>query len=210
MGKAPISTDKIEGIYKLRSHGYSIPEIHEILKLPKSTVLRYSKKVEILSEFKERWLSRRNASKIISERQLVIAQNQAKQLVQGFNKKSWALVAASLYWAEGTKKDFSLTNSDPEMIRVFINILRSTFSVKNEDIKVSIRLYEDLVKEEVIKFWSGIVGFDLTNKVQVTILSGRKVGKLKFGMCRVRVRKSGLLLKTIFAINKLVCKQISS
>ena len=38
-----------------------------------------------------------------------------------------ALIAASLYWAEGAKKDFSLTNSDPEMIRVFVMILRKIF-----------------------------------------------------------------------------------
>ena len=210
MGKLPIKNEIVDLIKDLRKRGHSVPEIHRKLKISKSTVSRYVKGVEILPEFKNRWLERRNASKIISERHKTIAETKAQELVPYISKESFVLVAAALYWAEGAKKDFSLTNSDPKLIQVFINVLKNEFDIKSEDLKISIRLYEDLIKDEAIVFWSSVVGYDLKNNVHINILTGKKKGKLKYGMCRVRVKKAGLLLKTIFAINKLVYKQISS
>jgi ATP phosphoribosyltransferase len=205
-----IAVNKIEQLVEHRKKGFSVPELSRMFALPKSTVLRYVKNVEILPEYYQRWLNRRNASQIISERQQVLAKNKASWLVGQINDQSLALIAAALYWAEGAKKDFSLTNSDPEMIRVFVLILKKVFKIKDEEIKISIRLYDDLIIEDAIKFWSGIVGVDLHNNVSINILNGEKKGKLKFGMCRVRVKKAGLLFKTIFAINKQVCDSISS
>lgn len=205
-----IAVNKIEQLVEHRKKGFSVPELSRMFTLPKSTVLRYVKNVEILPEYYQRWLNRRNASQIISERQQVLAKNKASWLVGQINDQSLALIAAALYWAEGAKKDFSLTNSDPEMIRVFVLILKKVFKIKDEEIKISIRLYDDLIIEDAIKFWSGIVGVDLHNNVSINILNGKKKGKLKFGMCRVRVKKAGLLFKTIFAINKQVCDSISS
>ena len=197
-------------ILDLRMHGYSIPEIHRLLGVPKSTALRYANTISILPEYKQRWLDRRNGSKIMSDRRLALAKNRANELVPVISKESLVLIAAALYWAEGAKKDFSLTNSDPELIKVFIRILEKIFDIKKEDLKVSIRLYEDLNINEAINFWSEIIGKDLKGNVSINILNGKKTGKLKYGMCRVRVKKSGLLLKTIFAINKRVCEIISS
>jgi hypothetical protein len=199
-----------EQLAEFRKKGFSVPELSRMFTLPKSTVLRYIKNVEILPEHYQRWLNRRNASKIISERQQVLAKSKASWLIGELNDQSFALIAAALYWAEGAKKDFSLTNSDPEMIRVFVLILKKVFKIKDEEIKISIRLYDDLIIEDAINFWSGIVGVDLHNNVSINILDGKKKGKLKYGMCRVRVKKAGLLFKTIFAINKRVCDSISS
>ena len=42
-----------------------------------------------------------------------------------------------------------------------------------------IRLYDDLIIEDAINFWSGIVGIDLHNHVSINILNGKKKGKLK-------------------------------
>jgi hypothetical protein len=200
----------IEEIIDNRKKGLSVPELSRMFEVSKSTILRHVKGVGILPEYRQRWLDRRNASKIISERQQVLAKNKANWLMGELNDQSLALIASSLYWAEGAKKDFSLTNSDPEMIKVFILILQKVFKVKIEDIKISIRLYDDLIIEDAINFWSGIVGIDLHNHVSINILNGKKKGKLKYGMCRVRVKKAGLLFKTIFAINKRVVEVVSS
>jgi hypothetical protein len=200
----------IEEIIYNRKKGFSVPELSRMFGVSKSTVLRHVKGIDILPEYKQRWLDRRNASQIISERQQVLAKNKAKWLMGELNDQSLALIAAALYWAEGAKKDFSLTNSDPEMIRVFVIILKKIFKIKSEEIKISIRLYDDLIIEDAINFWSGIVGVDLHNNVSINILNGKKKGKLKFGMCRVRVKKAGLLFKTIFAINKRVVEVVSS
>lgn len=111
-------------------------------------------------------------------------------------------MAATLYWAEGAKKDFGLSNTDPALIKVFLYILRSVFGVEEERIVVSLRLYEDLNKRECLAFWSNLTGLKLDNTTSVTVLKGSKNGKLKYGMCRIRVRKGGNLLKEFFSIIK--------
>jgi hypothetical protein len=199
-----LTWDKIKNIQELRKKGFSIPEIAKQEQISKSTVLRRVQGIEILPEHKQRWLGRKNASKIISERSWNSAIEKGRELLPEVFDEHLALIAASLYWAEGAKNDFSFTNSDPNMVKVFVSILRKTFLVKDEDFKISLRLYEDLDKSDCIKFWSAIVGVNLANNVSIHTLNGSKKGKLKYGMCRVRVKKGGLLLKTIFAINKRV------
>ena len=208
MTKLYLQNIKNKAIY-LRKHGNSIPEISRALHISKSTSLRYVKGVLILPKFVDRWLERRNASKIISDRSWNIANKLAANLINNLTSKERRLIACILYWAEGNKKDLSFTNTDPGMIAVFMDILRREFKIKNSEFKISIRIYQDLDREKCIRFWSTITKINLHNNVSINTLEGKKVGKLEFGMCRVRVRKGGLLLKPIFAINKRVVAHIS-
>jgi hypothetical protein len=193
-----------------RKEGYSIPELSRFFNIPKSTVFRFVKGVEVLQNYKQRLEDRRNASKIISERNKNKAWEVAISLLNDKDLRFFAVIISSLYWAEGTKGDFSFFNSDPEMIRVFILLLKKVFFVQDEDLKISLRLYEDLNKDDCLKFWSEITGVNLGIDTTINVLKGSKFGKLKYGMCRVRVKKGGLLLKTIFAINKQVVSLITS
>ena len=195
-----IQASDIVKIQNLRKKGYSIPEISRECHISRSTVLRYIKKVNILPKYQKRWLERRNASKIISKRKWDIAIKESKNLINKITERDQILIASSLYWAEGAKRDFSFSNTDPKMVRVFTSILRNIFGVKNEDFKISLRLYEDLDKNKCIKHWSDVLGFSLRERVSINILKGSKIGKLQFGMCRVRVRKGGFLLKKFSAI----------
>ena len=190
----------IKRIFQLRKRGYSIPEISLILKISRGTASRYARKVQIREKFMERWLKRRNASKIISQRHWNIAREKTKSFIGSFSKRELALVGAALYWGEGAKKDLSLTNSDPRMIRVFIRILQKVFGITRGEMKVTLRLYEDLDKTSCLRFWSDTTGIKLEENTVVHVLKGHKSGKLKYGMCRLRVKKGGLLLKQIFAI----------
>ncbi len=194
-----LSKEEKEKIVELRQAGYSVPEISRLCSVSKATVLRYIKNVAILPQNYERWLARRNASKIISERQWVQARVLATQVLHG-KYRDMALLTASLYWAEGAKKDFSFCNTDPKMIGFFVSALRKAFSVSDDRFTISLRLYEDLSKDDSIKHWSGVTGLDLPDTLSIAWLEGRKKGKLPFGMCIVRVKKPGLLFKTISAI----------
>ncbi len=179
-----------------------MPEISRICKISKSTVSRYVKSVDILPEHYQRWLDRRNASKIISERHWIMAQEKAEQLADSLAREDLAFIAASLYWAEGSKKDFGLSNTDPDLIKLFLYTLRTAFEVQDSDLKISVRIYEDLNKKNCLKFWSRVTGIKLGNDTSVNVLRGKKKGKLSYGMCRVRVKSGGLLLKEIFCIIK--------
>lgn len=181
----------IDQIIQLRKHGHSFPEISAILNIPRSTAFRHSQNILILPKFKKRWMERRNSSKILSERAWFVASQKAVAWIDKLNSKERKLLVCALYWAEGNKKDLSFTNTDSSMIALFLDILRTDFKIKNSDFKISIRIYENLNEEECIKHWSAVTKINLQDNVSINILRGKKIGKLKFGMCRVRVRKGG-------------------
>ena len=118
-----ISDGKIKKILDLREKGYSINEISQKSGVSKTTVFRYAHSVNILPRFKKRWLERRNASKIISDRQWRSALEKSENLIKSLEDRDLILIGLSLYWAEGAKKDFRLSNTDPSMIKTFIYIL---------------------------------------------------------------------------------------
>lgn len=190
------SNKVINNIKTLRSFGKSIPEISRICAVSKTTALRHSKNVNILPQYYQSWLNKRKSSKILSDKNWEIAQNNAKKLIKNISIKDIAIIGAMLYWAEGAKKDFSFCNSDPEMIKLLIYSLKTQFNICHDDIKISIRIYEDLNKNECIKYWSRVVGFNLKDNVSINILKGSKKGKLEYGMCRIRVIKGGSILKS--------------
>ncbi len=85
------------------------------------------------------------------------------------------------------------------MIKCFVNCL-SYIGVLRDKLKISLRLYEDLDKQECLKFWSTMLQVDITSIKVSEILFGNKSGKLKYGMCRIRVAKSAQYFKLIMSI----------
>ena len=189
----------------LRTRGRSIPEISSLCGVSKSTVSRYVKNVKILPRYYQRWHERKNASRIISDRKLADASARASYLIQDLSNRDLIITASLLYWAEGAKRDLSFSNTNPEMIRIFVYIVNNILGVKKEDLRVSLRLYEDLDEKTCLRFWSKITGINLNKKTSINLLYGKKKGKLEYGMCRIRVKKGGDLLKYFFAIVKRIC-----
>ncbi len=89
------------------------------------------------------------------------------------------LFLSALYWAEGSKKDFGLSNTDPELIKIFVEGLRKVFKIDNKRFRISIRIYEDLDSEKSLAFWSKITGVAKKDFVSVNTLRGKKNGKLQ-------------------------------
>jgi|SRR3989344_3555190 len=191
----------------LRNHGFSLPEISREMKIPKTTVFDLVKGVEILPEYLSEWTAKRGGSRRTMLKKIKQAAVEGEKFVSHLTKKEKILILCALYWAEGNKKDFILTNTDPALIRVFIRVLKDTLRLKNDQIRISLRLYEDLDKEKCLNFWSKIVGIPKSKFLTTNILPGKKIGKLEYGMCRVRVVKGGDLLKKVMGINKIIAKR---
>lgn len=204
-----LQKETIRKIKRLRKTGKSILEISRALFLPKSTVSRHIQGIEILPKYYSRWLERRNAAKITSERNWNTAIQKAEKLFPSLTLRELAIIGATLYWGEGSKRDFGLSNTDPELIRIFISILKKVWGIPEKDFKISLRLYEDLDKKSCLRYWSKIVGIKLNDKTSINILHGSKQGKLKYGMCRIRIKKGGWLLKEVTSINKRAAKLIN-
>lgn len=191
-------------VQKLREIGCSVPEINKKTGVSKTTILRYIKNITIKPEFYQTWLDKKKTSIALRKRNIDLAEKKADNIIKSLDDKESAIIAAMLYWAEGSKKDFSLSNTDPQLIKTFLDSLKRVFHLNNEDFTISLRIYEDLNKEECLKYWSMVTGIKLDEHTSINILNGSKNGKLRYGMCRVRVKKAGQLHKTLFAI----CKKI--
>ncbi|OGY11400.1 MAG: hypothetical protein A3A58_02320 [Candidatus Blackburnbacteria bacterium RIFCSPLOWO2_01_FULL_41_27] len=189
-------------IITLRQKGWSLPEIKKETSVGQTTVFRYIQGVEILPEYLQFWKGKQGGSIKRMEIAKKNAALQAKRLVSRISKKEKSIFLSALYWGEGNKKDFIFTNSDPEMIQVFTRGLIKLFGVSKDDFKVSIRIFEDLDRNKSLKFWSRITGVPIKKFVSVNVLSGKKSGKLEYGMCRVRIKKGGNMLKYISAIRR--------
>lgn len=202
MGKKKLEHDIVARIQSLRKKGYSLPEISRLVNVPKTTIFRYIKGVEILPEFIPTWSIKWGGSrkrKLLKEKQ---ALKDAQKIVGNLSRKEKKLFLSALYWGEGSKKDFGLSNTDPELIKTFINVLRNVFNIQDDRLRISIRIYEDMDKDKCLNFWSQVAEIEKEKFTNVDVLFGKKKGKLEYGMCRVRVIKGGDLLKQIKGINK--------
>lgn len=86
----------------------------------------------------------------------------------------------ALYLGEGTKKGHGVrfTNSDPEIIRLFIRFLDKVCQVKKEKIKAWINYFDDSSYGDVLSFWVKETGIDAKNFYKPTIRK-RKLGTYK-------------------------------
>jgi len=65
-----------------------------------------------------------------------------------------------LYWGEGGKSGnvVKFTNSDPQMIRLFMRFLRDICGIREERIRALIHIYPDHNGDKLKSFWSDITG----------------------------------------------------
>lgn len=200
---------KREEIRMLRSQGHSLDEISKAVEVSRTTILRYIQNVEILPEFLSNWAGKRGGSR---KRKLLLEKSafeDGKIFVGQPSDRERILFLCALYWAEGSKSDFGLSNTDPELIRLYVNGLREVFGVSDERLRISVRIYEDLDRDKCLTYWSKIVNIPIEKFVSVNVLPGKKKGKLEYGMCRVRVTKGGELLKKFKGINKAMVYSLS-
>lgn len=194
-------------IKSLRQRGYSISEICKILGRGKSTIQRYVKKVVVLPEFADTLKRKQGGSIVRAERLWKESEYEAKKLLKKISKKEKLLILAAIYWGEGTKKELNIINSDPDLIRVFISCIKE-IGVNQNDLRVSIRIYDSINIDEAKKYWAKVCGVNIKNIINVNVLKGKKEGKLPFGMCRVRVTNGAKSFKLIISMIKFIKNQL--
>lgn len=204
-----IPLEKITLIKQLRSRGWSLPEIHKKVGFGYGTIFRHLKDVQILPKYRKTWLDKRGGSAKRKRRLEIEAYGKARDIVKHLNEKERLLHLAALYWGEGGKTDFNFTNSDPEMIRIFVSGLRNVLNIKQAEIRASIRIYEDINRQSALDHWSKVTNIPVNEFMNVDVLKGKKLGKLKYGLCRIRIKKGGNMLKYFLALNKRVAELFS-
>lgn len=110
------------------------------------------------------------------------------------------LAGAMLYWGEGYKSEkgsvLDFTNSDPVMIKIFLNFMHSVFELDESKFRVLLYCYADQNTSELIKFWSDLSGIGRKQFIKPYVRKDfRKDGrKMHYGMVHIRYIDKKLLL----------------
>ncbi|MDD2680415.1 MAG: hypothetical protein PHO03_06425 [Candidatus Omnitrophica bacterium] len=157
---------------RLRRRGLSIKQIATELKVSKGSVSAWVRDIEIpehlLTNIENRLrLGRENSRK---SRLLNIAKADAKLNLQckteilPLSQRDLWIAGLMLYAGEGYKsarvsgQRVEIANSNPEILRIFMNFLTQICSVPKEKIRVRLMLYEDIDPEKAKRFWSNELG----------------------------------------------------
>jgi transcriptional regulator with XRE-family HTH domain len=112
-----------------------------------------------------------------------------------------------LYWAEGARHRNSLrfTNSDPEMVRLFVRFLRDRFEVHHDAFALTCNLFADHLERqrELERFWLDVAELPQSclRRSSVNVYSKysqkKRQNKLPYGTCRISVCRTWLV-QTIY------------
>ncbi len=154
---------------KLRKNGFSFREISEKLEISKSTASLWLRNIELSEIAKERIhklgvIGRIRGNNSVKNRITIedgkISANAKKNINQcNFLKKDLKIVCALLYWCEGGKTEKSqltFINSDPKLVKYFIDTFRKAFDVDESKFRALIHLHDYHDANEQISFWSEI------------------------------------------------------
>lgn len=204
--------DKKEA-FLLRKSGKSYNEIKTFLNIPKSTLsdwlrdIKWSDKIkkDITKKNKEKNTIRlKELNKIRGEHLKKIyeeAKIEALKEFEYFKFHPLFISGISLYWGEGDKVSKSMVrinNTDPLMIKLFINFLLKICGVEKEKIKIYLLLYPDLNENECKKFWIENIKLSKENFNKSIFIKGRhKTRRLKYGVCNIYIASSYLKEKII-------------
>ncbi|MDP2922738.1 MAG: hypothetical protein Q8O30_03330 [Candidatus Omnitrophota bacterium] len=205
---------------KLRKQGYSYSEILKIIPVAKSTLSLWLRSVSLARRQKQRLTQKKiqaalRGAETRREQRLEKIKNiflETKNDIGQITRRELWLIGIILYWAEGSKQKehnvsqgVKFSNSDPRIIKIFLNWLEKIFSIKKEDIRFRICLHETAVDklEAVKKYWSEQTGFPIggfqridwkKNKINT---KRKNTGENYFGLLNVYVARSTNLNRKI-------------
>ena len=187
---------------KLRKQGYSINELVKKLVIPKTTVWYHVHNIQLLPEQIAAIKTRQGGSKSRKDKNMEIAKKLAQQLLQSRHREL-AIVLAMLYWGEGSKKVCEFINSDGNMIKLYIHILRNVLSIPDDKIQPTMRIFSGMNENECLNYWSEATSIP-KHQFRVRWNDGSTSrGKTPYGMCRITIRKGQNSLKLIHSIIEL-------
>lgn len=189
-------------LIELRMEGRSIPEISKQTGVAKTTVQRYIKGIAVPKRLLSSLREKQGGSKDRAKALRINASERASALLDTVSERDCLMLLVGLYWGEGTKRDFGIINSDPRLIQVFLYCLRSVLHLPNTRLSMAIRLHEGISVKAAKSFWKRITNLPYDQDRKVEIVPGKKKGKLKYGMCRIRVRsgiRDRILLQSLIS-----------
>lgn len=203
------SLEKIKRLKQLRRGGHSIENLVKILSIPKSTVWHHIQSIKLQKKYILRLRANQGGSRLKKERDLIRAGSEASILISSKHRYLVSLLAM-LYWAEGDNKNaLSFTNTNAEMIRMFIWILEKCFHINKDRLLITIRYFTGMNRGKCLRHWSKVTKVP-EKQINMYYNDGGKKGRTEFGICRIAVRKSGYLFKVIRSLINVIAKETNT
>lgn len=161
--------EKLRAI-ELRKAGYSVNEIVEKVGTAKSSISAWVRNIELDEKARQRLLtkiklgqlksadSKRRKTQAIIDTHYSTALHEFKDN-KSFTKSQKKMVCALLYWCEGAKSSYhgvDFINSDPDLIKLFLDLFRNTFSLDEKKFRACVHLHQYHDPEKQLNFWTQI------------------------------------------------------
>lgn len=88
-----------------------------------------------------------------------------------------------LFWGEGTKRGkggMRITNSDPKMLRKFIEFSEKFLSIDKKRLKFSLLIFNDILQEEALLFWQNELSVERSQFYKTVVVKVRGEGTYKY------------------------------
>ncbi len=205
--------EKFEAL-RLRNKGLSISAIAKAINVSKSTVSFWCKDISLTTEQIDKiaLISKHHATSallISSEKQrqarqekIAEVQLKGKNKVGSLSNRDIYMIGLGLYWGEGYKKgnqELGFTNSDPQMIQLYLHWLNTAFAVHKERLifRISINQSHSTRTDEVMKYWSDLLKVPTAQFTKTSLIkakaSKQKYTSKHYGTLRVKVRNGTML-----------------
>lgn len=153
-----------------RKRGYSIKELTSLFKIAQSTASLWSRDVKLSQSAKKRLLSRiergqyisaeRKKEKTTATKEKILKEAKELMSVVKLSNTLGQLICALIYWCEGAKNDsyVNFTNSDPNLVRLFIDLLVKHYAVDKSKFRARLHLHSYHIPKREKKFWQKKLG----------------------------------------------------
>ncbi|MBI5670462.1 MAG: hypothetical protein HZC41_20920 [Chloroflexi bacterium] len=211
--------EKREEARRLRREGLAINDICRRIHVAKSSVSVWVRDIELTPEQKaalekQHYAYRAqtngghtNATKFRTLRE----QYQQEGRQKAREKDPLHVAGCMLYWGEGRKhkNHLVLTNSDPTLLKFFVDFLKNTLQVQEKEITLHINCYlnNEQKVEEIEQYWvnalqlpQSCLRHTIANALPAS--SQQRGRKLVYGVCQVRVDNTRLVQHIFGAIQE--------
>lgn len=141
--------------------------------------------------------NRKRSKRIVGEN--ILALQKGKDFVGSLSHRELSLIGAALYWGEGTKSHknprhayVAFSNSDAQMVMVFMRFIREVLHVSEEKIHGGIHLYPGTHIQNARDHWAKITKlpperFYIHKQVSRASQGKKKWNKLPYGTIAIRI-----------------------
>lgn len=204
----------------LRKRGLSYSEILKEVPIAKSTLSLWLRDVGLAKKQAQRLTEHKRAAGLRGGQARKDARiklteeivNAAIKDIGSISQRELFLIGVALYWAEGSKEKMhhvgsgvKFSNSDPDMIRLFLRWLIDVCKVSKADIYFDLTIHENHAHRvsDVVKIWAQHTGYSPDDFTHIYFKKNKVMTKRSntrdayIGQLQICVRKSSPLLRKV-------------